>query len=153
MNRLMRAGKLIREILPNDAVKVGVRNITAKDVQECLLMSGLCHPNITQFMDVCFVPNCQLPVLLMEKLNESLSVVMESIPKTPQLLKRSILEDIAPGLLYLKHNLQIVHRDLTPKNVLLTSSLSAKITNFGNSHIVNREPGRIAQMLSCIKQL
>ena len=112
-------------------------------------MSNLRHPNITQFMGVCFLPNCQLPVLLMERLDGSLDGLLETVPNIPLTLKRSILEDVARGLLYLhKHNPQIVHRDLTTKNVLLTSSLVAKITDFGNSRIVNLQPGQLARTLS-----
>ena len=36
----------------------------------------------------------------------------------------------------------------TAKNVLLTSSLVAKITDLGNSRIVNIQPGQLAQTLS-----
>ena len=112
-------------------------------------MSDLRHPNITQFMGVCFLPNCQLPVLLMERLDGNLDNLLETVPNIPLALKRSILEDVARGLLYLhKHNPQIVHRDLTAKNVLLTSSLVAKITDFGNSRIVNLQPGQLARTLS-----
>ena len=48
MNGLVCAGKKIHEILL-DVGNVGVRDITAKYVQECQLMSDLRHPNITQF--------------------------------------------------------------------------------------------------------
>ena len=77
-------------------------------------MSDLRHPNITLFLGVCFLPNCQLPVLVMERLDGSLDDLLETVPNIPLALKRSILEDIARGLLYLhKHNPQIIHRDLT----------------------------------------
>ena len=60
-----------------------------------------------------------------------------------------MLEDVARGLLYLHtHDRQIIHRDLTAKNVLLTSSLVAKITDLGNSRIVNLQPGQLARTLS-----
>ena len=112
-------------------------------------MSDLRHPNITLFLGVCFLPNCQLPVLLMERLDGSLDDLLETVPNIPLAAKQSILEDIARGLLYLhKHSSQIVHRDLTAKNVLLTSSLVAKITDFGNSRIVNLQPGQLARTLS-----
>ena len=112
-------------------------------------MSDLRHPNITQFMGVCFLPNCQLPVLLMERLDGSLDELLETVPNISLVLKRSLLEDVAKGLLYLhKHEPQIVHRDLTAKNVLLTSSLVAKITDFGNSRIVSFQPGQLARTLS-----
>ena len=112
-------------------------------------MSDLRHPNITQFLGVCFLPNCQLPVLLMERLDGSLDDLLENIPNIPMVLKRSILEDVARGLLYLhKHCPQIIHRDLTAKNVLLTASLVAKVTDFGNSRMLNMRPGHLAQTLS-----
>ena len=112
-------------------------------------MSDLRHPNITQFLGVCFLPNCQLPVLLMERLDGSLDDLLETVPNIPLPLKRAVLEDVARGLLYLhKHTPQIVHRDLTAKNVLLTTSLMAKITDFGNSRIVNLQPGQLARTLS-----
>ena len=111
-------------------------------------MSDLRHPNMTLFLGVCFLPSCQLPVLLMEKLEWSLDELLEMVPNIPLVLKRSLLEDIAKGLLYLdKYKPQIVHRDLTAKNVLLTSSLVAKITDFSNSRIVSLQPGQLAKTL------
>ena len=144
----MCAGKKIHEALI-DAGNVGVGEITQKYLQECLLISGLRHPNITQFLGLCFLPDCQLPVLLMEKLDGSLDDLLESISNIPLVLKRSILEDVAKGLLYLHtHEQQIIHRDLTAKNVLLTSSFVSKITDLGNSRIVNLNPGQLARTLS-----
>ena len=65
VNGLVCAGKKIHEILL-DVGNIGVRHIAAKYVQECQLMSDLRHPNITLFLGLCFLPNCQLPVLVME---------------------------------------------------------------------------------------
>jgi serine/threonine protein kinase len=142
------AGKKIHEILL-DVGNVGVQEIATKYVQECQLMSELRHPNITQFLGLCFLPGCQLPVLVMERLDSSLDDLLETVPNIPLTMKRSILEDIARGLLYLhKHIPQIIHRDLTSKNVLLTASLVAKITDLGNSRIANIQPGQLAQTLS-----
>ena len=142
------AGKKIHEKLL-DPGNEGVDNIAGRYVQECQLMSHLRHPNIIQFMGVCYLPNSELPVLLMEKLNSSLDDRLETVPNIPLVLKHSMLEDVARGLLYLHKNTpQIIHRDLTAKNVLLTSSLVAKITDFGNSRIVNLQPGQLARTLS-----
>ena len=132
-----------------DGGNVGVQSITAKYIQECQLMSDLRHPNITQFLGVCLLPDCQLPVLVTEKLDGNLDDLLETIPDIPIVLKRSMLEDIARGLHYLhSHNPQIIHRDLTAKNVLLNSALVAKIGDLGNSRIVNIQPGQLAQTLS-----
>ena len=146
----MCAGKKIHEILV-DANNVGVVDIIRKFMEECQLMSDLRHPNITQFLGLCFLPDCQLPVLVMEKLEGSLDDLLETVPKIPLVLKRSVFEDVAKGLLFLhSHEPQIIHRDLSAKNVLLTTSFTAKITDLGNSRIVNIQPGELAQTMSRI---
>jgi mitogen-activated protein kinase kinase kinase 7 len=148
VNGIMCAAKKIHTILL-DSGNIGVHTITAKYIQECQLMSDLRHPNITQFLGVCFLPDCQLPVLVTEKLDGNLNDLLETISDISIILKRSILEDIARGLHYLhSHDPQIIHRDLTAKNVLLNSSLVAKISDLGNSRIVNIQPGELAQTLS-----
>ena len=112
-------------------------------------MSSLRHPNITQFLGICFIPGIQLPLLVMEKLEFSLDYLLENIPHLTPYLKHSILEDTARGLLYLhSREPSIIHRDLTANNVLLTSSLVAKITDMGNSRIVETRPGQMARTLS-----
>ena len=64
-------------------------------------------------------------------------------------MKRSILEDVATWLVYLhQHSPKIIHRDLTTKKVLLTSYYTAKVTGFGNSRIVDMQPGQLARTMS-----
>ena len=60
VNGLVCAGKKIHDILI-DAANAGVENVAGKYVQECQLMSDLRHPNITLFLGVCFLPDCQTP--------------------------------------------------------------------------------------------
>ena len=104
-------------------------------------MSSLHHPNITQFLGLCFLPGTQLPLLVMERLETSLDYLLEHMPNLPLPLKHSVLEDIAQGLLYLHdRHPPVIHHDLTSKNVLLTSSLVAKITNMSNSRIETMRP-------------
>jgi len=142
------AGKRLHGLLL-DVGNEGVADVVRKYVQECQLMSSLRHPNITQFLGLCFLPEARLPVLVMEKLETSLDDLLESMPNLPLSLKQSILEDISSGLLYLhKRQPSIIHRDLTAKNVLLTSSLVAKITDMGNSRIVDMSPSQMARTLS-----
>ena len=142
------AGKKIHETLL-DVGNEGVAQMVEKYLQECQLMSSLRHPNITQFLGLCFLPGTQLPLLVMERLETSLDDLLEHMPNLPLSLKRSVLEDVASGLLYL-HKMQppVIHRDLTSKNVLLTSSLVAKITDMGNSRIVDMRPGQMARTLT-----
>jgi serine/threonine protein kinase len=108
VNGLICAGKKIHEALL-DTGNVGVEDMARKYVQECQLMSDLRHPNITLFLGVCFLPNCKLPVLLMERLDGNLDDLLENIPNIPLILKLSMLKDVVRGLLYLHHhNPQIV---------------------------------------------
>ena len=64
----------------------------------------------------------------MELLDTSLHDYLESEAKAsrtiPMAVKLSILLDISKGLVFL-HSMDIVHRDLTATNVLLSGSLTA----------------------------
>ena len=144
------AGKRIHEALL-DVENEGVPEIVIKFLQECQLMSSLHHPKITQFLGLCFLPGTQLPLLIMERLETSLDDLLENVPNLPLSTKCSILEDVASGLLYLhKRNPAVIHRDLTSRNVLLTSSLMAKITDMGNSRIADMRPGQMIRTLSAL---
>ena len=128
-----------------------MEQVVAKYMQGCQLMSENCHPDIsnTLFLGICLIPNCQLPLLVMEKLDGSLDDILQSVPHIPLSLKQSMLEDVARGLLYLHmHNPPVIHRDLTAKNVLLTSAFRTNSTDLGNSWIVDLQPGQPTQTLS-----
>ena len=140
------AGKRIHEILLN-VKNEGVPEMVSKYLQECQLMSNLRHPNITLFLGLCFLPGTQLPLLVMERLEASLDDLLENVPNIQLSLKHSILENVASGLLYL-HKREVIHRDLTSRNVLLTSSLVAKITDMGNSRIADMRPGKVARTMT-----
>jgi len=74
----------------------------------------------------------QLPVLVMERMQESLTSVVEKYPNIPIYVKLSVLLDVSRGLWYLHtHYPPIVHRDLSPNNILLTSQFIAKISDLG----------------------
>ena len=104
------------------------------------------HPNIVRFYGLCFIAGSPLPRIVMERLEASLDAKLRE--QTLSLFRRcSILENVACGLLHLHQRTSpVIHRDLTARNVLLTSSLVAKITDMGNSRII--EPGPIATILS-----
>ncbi|XP_064407296.1 uncharacterized protein LOC135352080 isoform X2 [Halichondria panicea] len=141
------AAKKIHEVLLETDERGGVANLAGNYRRECRLMARIRHPNITQFIGLCFVTGSRLPLLVMERLDSSLDDLLESTPNIPLSVTQYILVCVARGLLHL-HRESVVHRDLTARNVLLTSSLRAKITDFGNSRIVNLEPGRLARTLT-----
>ena len=61
-----------------------------------------------------------------------------------------ILDDVATGLCYLHgHRPPIVHRDLSANNVLLSSNMTAKISDLGVAKILNLTPARMSQLTKC----
>ena len=144
----MCAAKIIHKALLDDG-NDGVENIISKFVEECELISNLRHSNVTECLGVCFDINPYIPVLVMERLDRDLHNFLETVTNVSLSLKYSLLSDVSKGMLYLHtHNPPIIHRDLTARNVLLTSSLVAKISDFGNSRIVNLPPGQLFQILT-----
>jgi len=120
------------------ATKEELEITKAQFLHECQIWSTLRHPNIVQFIGVHYPAGDQsgLPILVMEKMCCTLWSLVEKYNhiqcQLPLHLKLSILHDTSLGLWYL-HNQhpRIVHRDLTPKNILLTSHLEAKISDYG----------------------
>ncbi len=131
------AGKTVHDALI-DVENEGADNIVQRYIRECHLMASLRHPHIVQFMGICFLPGSQLPVLVMEYLSSNLDAFLEKQADIPLFLKRSILHDVARGLIYLHGRTPpVIHRDLTARNVLLSSMMTAKIADFGNSRLVD----------------
>ena len=111
------------------------------------MMAEMRHPHIVQFLGLCYLEGSTLPVLVMERLDRSLDELLEAFPGLPLPLKQSLLTDVAQGLLYLHtRNPPIVHRDLSARNVLLTSSLEAKIGDLGNARIINLQLGQLPRL-------
>ena len=105
-------------------------------LRECQIWSTLHHPNIVQFIGVHYPAGDQsgLPIMVMEKMSCSLRSLVERHEdvEIPVRLKLSILHETSLGLRYLHiQHPPIVHRDLTPNNILLGSDLKAKITDLG----------------------
>ena len=82
------------------------------------------------------VEKTTLPVIVMEKMHGSLRGLAEKCADIPVNVTLSILNDVCCGLQYL-HGREppIVHRNLTPNNILLCYHFKAKISDIG---IVNR---------------
>lgn len=129
----------------SDISEADVQKAMARFVEECQIMSTLRHPHIVQFLGVCFFPDARLPALVMEKMQTNLHDVLDVYPAGqlhkpffPLSLKCSILHDVANGLAYLhERSPPISHCHLSALNVLLTSSMVAKIADVGTYHIVH----------------
>ena len=116
--------------------------------EECVLLSGLRHPNIVQMLGVhCGGDEADIS-LIMEYMHMDLEHCMKTYPDIPLPYKTSILRDVAYGLAYL-HSLNIIHRDLNAGNVLLTESLKAKIADLGVAKLFDRETAMIRTRTVC----
>ena len=79
-----------------------------------------------------------LPALVMEKMQFSLKTLVENRSSLKWEDKLSILNDVGFGLQYLhSRNPPIVHRDITPNNILLCNHLRAKISDLGVAKVMD----------------
>ena len=112
-------------------------------------MSQLRHPHIVQFLGVAYLPGSPIPVLLMEKLQTSLDNLLETSPNIPLDVKVYLLTGTAQGVVYLhSRDPPIAHRDLTARNILIDSGLTAKIADLGVARMVNIQPGQLAATMT-----
>ena len=115
--------------------------------EECRLLSQVHHPNIVQFLGVCFQQRVQAPILVMEFLPTNLTSCIEQYSILPKEISYSILHDVALGLCYLHSQTPaIIHRDLSSNNVLLTPNMTAKISDLGVARILNLTPLQVSRM-------
>ena len=123
-----------------------VENVSAQEseaimrsfCEECVKASRIHHPNIVQMLGIYYpIPQAKLPWLVMELMQTSLKGFLEKYEqgKVPLHFKLSMLVDVAQGLEFL-HGQDIIHRDLSSNNVLLTKNLIAKIADLGVAKVV-----------------
>ena len=114
---------------------------------ECELLGRLHHPHIVQFLGVRVEAGSELPELVMEYLPTTLRRCLDTHGALPSEISFGILLEVAIGLRYL-HELSppIIHRDLSSNNVLLTTSMTAKISDLGMAKILDMSPASAARM-------
>ena len=137
------AGKKIHELL----LRQGDTSYSlCRFEEECRLLSQVRHPNIVQFLGVYFQGK-QAPILVMEFLPTNLTSCIEQSGILPKDSSYSILHHVALGLHYLHNQTPpIIHRDLTSNNILLTSNMTAKISDLGVARILNLTPLQVSRM-------
>ena len=135
------AGKKIHDAFI-DPQNIGVQAMIEKFRSECEVMSKIQHPNIVKFYGLALLDNNSAPVLVMELLDQNLEDYLEGthLEDVPYSIRISILYDVAKGLVFLHScNPPIIHRNLTARNILLSTTKQAKLTDFGNSLSTNLE--------------
>ena len=130
--RKMYAAKQIHSIFVESVSPEEKRVVRDNFLKECHRCKDLDHPNIVRFIGVYYPdPNSILPVMVMELMDTSLTEYVKT-PNITMKLKISILHDISQGLSFLHgRDLPVIHRDLSPNNILLTRDSVAKIGDLG----------------------
>ena len=144
------AAKEIHSILIEDVGPETERRLTIESfLRECRQCSMLRHPNVIQFLGVYYpiggggANRIRLPVMVMEMMADSLTSFVDKHEKIPVHIKYSIVHDVSLGLCYLhNHDPPIVHRDLSPNNVLLTAHHVAKISDLGVAKVIKADSRR-----------
>jgi len=140
------AAKEIHHVLVGSSRQEVIAVLKQKFLQECLHCSQLCHPNIVQFLGIYYPSKvAKLPWLVMEKMDCSLTQYLDK-HKPAEIsfrVRMSILHNISLGLQYL-HIHNIIHRDLSSNNILLTKQLVAKIGDLGVAKAVDPNRKRSA---------
>ena len=104
----------------------------------CYALSiGIYYPAIDKF---------KLPVIVMEKMQFSLRGLMEKHTLLSMNKIATILHDVCLGLQYLHTRTPpIVHRDLTPNNILLCYHFRAKISDLGVARTLETTDAKLTQ--------
>ena len=132
------AAKEIHSLLVESATPEEKREIKNSFLRECYNCSVLRHPNIVEFIGLYYPQKhySLLPVMVMELMKDSLTNYVK-ISTIDLKIKYSILRDVGNGLSYLHgHNPPVIHRDLTPNNILMSSNSVAKISDLGVAKVV-----------------
>ena len=140
------AAKEIHAILVEGVEQVEMQRTIESFMRECQQCSTLRHPNVIQFLGVYYptreggANKMRLPVMVMEMMADSLTSFVDKHEKIPVHIKYSIVHDVSLGLCYLhNHDPPIVHRDLSPNNVLLTAQHVAKISDLGVAKVIKAD--------------
>eukprot|EP00756_Hemistasia_phaeocysticola_P030375 Hpha_TRINITY_DN16283_c7_g1::TRINITY_DN16283_c7_g1_i1::g.16355::m.16355/K07359/CAMKK2; calcium/calmodulin-dependent protein kinase kinase 2 len=139
------------EIPPEDdeeelyAMKQVLKKAMKKDKQnkEVEILKKLNHPNVVRLYEVMDDPGLKEMYMIFELVDGGPIMelgddgIVEGEPLADDTL-RNYMSQIADGLQYL-HDLNIVHRDIKPDNILVTKADIIKIADLGVSRLLNTE--------------
>ena len=120
-------------------------------IRECYHSSLIRHPNIVQFMGVYYTELSDLPIMVMELMDTSLTSFIENNQsKISVETKFSILHDVSLGLSHLHaRRPAVIHRDLSSNNVLLSKGhVVAKISDLGTARMIRADSKQTKRRLT-----
>ncbi len=99
----------------------------------CYLLGQLRHPNLVQFLGFYHDAATVYPLVVFEKLHDSLENCLGRYGLMPDNISLSILKDVATALRYLHERVTpiIMHHSLCASKVLLTKDMTAKLSDVG----------------------
>lgn len=108
-------------------------------LDESKILEQFRHRNVVKYLSSCTDPVTNLPVLVMELMDDSLTCFLKSEANVLLLhIQASLSFDVASALQFL-HSKNIIHRDICSDNVLLlytNGAPIAKVSDFGMSRIL-----------------
>ena len=106
--------------------------------REHAILARIRHQNIVPYYGICKLATDRSTVIVMERMEKNVMALLKDTPDIALGVKLKLLTDVASGLQHLHEQTPaIIHRDLTAGNVLLDSEGVAKISDFGNSRMVD----------------
>lgn len=117
---------LIKKLHPQMAREEDIRNRFEREARVCAFLN---HNNIVSIYDYHADP--ELSMLVLEfVMGQSLSALMQSCKRVDWRVSLGVLFGVLKGLAY-AHSKGVVHRDIKPDNILISSEGQVKITDFG----------------------
>ncbi|OWK59683.1 Cyclin-dependent kinase 6 [Lonchura striata] len=97
------------------------------------------HPNVVRLFDVCTMSRTDRETKLMlvfEHVDQDLTTYLDKVPEpgVPTETIKDMMLQLFRGLDFL-HSHRVVHRDLKPQNILVTSNGQIKLADFGLARI------------------
>jgi len=109
----------------------GVEELRLRFIREARALAGVCHPNVATIFDA--GAHEGRPYIVMELVDgASLRELLEgsAYARTPFAVRQGWVLDVARALAEI-HGVGLVHRDVKPSNVVVSSRGVAKIIDFG----------------------